>query len=128
MNIKKRTPRILLIEDEKILLEMYKDKFSEQGFSIIPALEAKQALALVKKEKIDLIILDILLPAENGVYFLRELRKNKNPKISSIPVIIFSNLDDPDIEREARKLGIEEYLLKTDYTPNGIVKKIKEHL
>ncbi len=125
---KKRKPKILLVEDEKLLAQMYKDKFIREGFEICLTSEAKKALSLVKKKKFDLIMLDVLLPTENGLYFLKELRKNKNPEISSIPVIVFSNLDDPEIKREAYKLGIEEYLIKTNYTPSGIVKKMKEHL
>ncbi|MCK4781452.1 response regulator transcription factor [Candidatus Parcubacteria bacterium] len=127
--MKKRAPKILLIEDEKMLSEMYMDKFSQAGFEAILSSEAKKGLRLFKgKKKFDLIVLDILLPLENGIYFLEKLRNHKNPAISSIPVIIFSNLDDPEIERKARKLGIEDYLIKTNYTPNQIVKEIKKYL
>ncbi|MDI6591426.1 MAG: response regulator [Patescibacteria group bacterium] len=118
--------KILLIEDEKILAEMYRDKFSQAGFQVFLAFESKQGLALAKKEKPDLIILDILLPRENGITFLTWLRKD--PEISSIPVVAFSNYDDPKTRKEAEKLGVLDYLIKTNYTPKEIVKKIKEYL
>lgn len=118
--------KILLVEDEKILAEMYKDKFTEAGFEVFLALEAKEGLKLAKKERPDLIILDILLPRENGITFLTWLRKDS--KIASIPVVAFSNYDDPATKREAVKLGVKEYLIKTSYTPSEIVAKVKQIL
>jgi two-component system alkaline phosphatase synthesis response regulator PhoP len=118
--------KILLIEDEKILAEMYQDKFTQAGFKVFLALNSKEGLALAKKEKPDLVILDILLPKENGITFLTWLRKE--PEISSTPVVAFSNYDDPETKRQAIKLGAKEYLIKTSYTPRQIVKKIKEYL
>lgn len=117
--------KILIIEDEKILAEMYKDKFSQAGFEVLLAFEVKEGLELAKKEKPDLIVLDILLPRENGIVFLEWLRKD--PEISAIPVVAFSNYDDPETKREALKLGVKDYLIKTNYTPQQIVEKIKNY-
>ena len=118
--------KILLIEDEKILAKMYQDKFTKAGFKVFLATEAKDGVKLAKKEKPDLIVLDILLPKENGIFFLEELRKD--PEILSIPVLVFSNFDDPETRRQAEKLGAKAYLIKTDYTPQGIVEEIKNYL
>lgn len=118
--------KILIIEDEKILAEMYRDKFIREGFKVILASESQQGLELAKKEKPDLIILDILLPKENGIVFLQKLRKE--PKISSIPVVAFSNFDDRRTKKEAERLGIKDYLIKTNYTPKEIVEKAKRYL
>jgi DNA-binding response OmpR family regulator len=118
--------KILLIEDEKILAEMYRDKFTQAGFKVFLALDSKKGLALVKKERPDLVILDILLPKENGITFLAWLRKE--PEISSTLVVAFSNYDDPETKKRAIKLGAKDYLIKTNYTPQEIVKKIKEYL
>lgn len=118
--------KILLIEDEKILAEMYRDKFTRAGFKVFLAFESKEGLVLAKKERPDLIVLDILLPKENGISFLTRLRKES--EISSIPVVAFSNYDDPETKRQAAKLGAKDYLIKTSYTPQEIVKKIKGYL
>ena len=118
--------KILLIEDEKILGEMYKEKFTQAGFEVFLAIEAKEGIKLAKKERPDLILLDILLPRENGIFFLKKLRKIS--EIASIPVVAFSNYDDPPTKREAVKLGVKEYLIKTSYTPQEIVEKIKGYL
>lgn len=118
--------KILIIEDEKILAEMYKEKFEKEGFEVFLAFDTKEGLELAKKEKPDLILLDILLPVENGVSFLK--KQKEDSEISSIPVIAFSNYDEPKTKKEALSLGVKKYLIKTDYTPEEIVKIIKEEL
>jgi len=118
--------KILLIEDEKILGEMYKEKFTQAGFEVSLVIGAKEGIKLAKKERPDLIILDILLSRENGITFLTWLRKDS--KIASIPVVAFSNYDDPKTKREAFKLGVKDYLIKTNYTPQEIIEKIKGYL
>ena len=118
--------KILLIEDEKILAEMYQDRFVQAGFKVYSTSEAEKGLKLVKKEKPDLVVLDILLPRGNGIFFLQQIRKD--PTISSTSIIVFSNFDDPETKKQALELGAKDYLIKTDYTPQEIIKKIKEYL
>ena len=118
--------KILIVEDEKILGEMYRDKFILAGFEIILAVSAEEGHEFLSKEKPDLILLDILLPRENGITFLTKLRKN--PETASIPVIAFSNFDDSLTKKEALSLGAKDYLIKTAYTPQEIIKKIKNYL
>ena len=118
--------KILIIEDEKVLAEMYRDKFTRAGFEVILAFDSEEGIILAKKEKPDLIVLDILLPKENGITFLTWLRKE--PEISSIPVVAFSNYDDPETKRQAVKLGVKDYLIKTNYTPSEVVAKVKQLL
>lgn len=118
--------KILIIEDEAILADMYKDRFSQEGYEVASALTSEEGINLAKKEKPDLILLDILLPKENGVGFLKRLKKE--PEISSIPVVAFSNYDEPRTRKEAESLGVKAYLLKTDFTPQDLVKKIKDYL
>ncbi len=118
--------KILLIEDEKVLSEMYVDKLTEVGFKVISTIEAKEGLELTKKERPDLIILDLLLPQENGIVFLTWLKKES--EISSIPVVIFSNFDEPETRKKAFKLGAKAYLIKTNYTPREMVEIIRDYL
>lgn len=118
--------KILIIEDEKILAEMYQDRFTQEGYEVSLAFTSEEGIDLAKKEKPDLILLDILLPKENGVDFLKRLKQK--PEISSITVVAFSNYDEPKTRKEAENLGIKAYLLKTDFTPQDLVEKIKEYL
>ena len=105
---------------------MYRDKIVKAGFSLVWSSTAEEGLMFAKKEKPDLIILDILLPQGNGIYFLKKVRED--PDTSSIPVIAFSNFDDPKIKKEAFELGVKDYLIKTNYTPQDIIDKINYYL
>ena len=124
----KKKKTILLVEDERVLAEMYQDRLIKEGFEVFLAFDSEGALKLLKKKekKPDLILLDILLPEENGVFFLEELRKNKDT--ASLLVVAFSNYDDPEIKKKTIELGAKEYLIKANYTPSEIVAKIKEYL
>ncbi len=115
--------KILIVEDEKLLREMYHDKFTESGFEVISVDSAEDAIDSVSKERPDLILLDILLPRENGVSFLKQLKKDE--KNASIPVVVFSNFDDPETKREALAMGAKEYLIKANLTPQDIINKVE---
>lgn len=121
-----KKPSILIVEDEKVLAEMYLDKFTQAGYQVYLAFTAEDGIEIAQEKKPDLVLLDILLPRANGVEFLRQIRDVK--KIASTPVVAFSNYDDPKARAEAKSFGAKEYLLKTDYTPSEIIKKIKEYL
>ena len=118
--------KILIIEDEKILAEMYREKLEMEGFKVALASDVKEGIEIAKKEKPDLILLDILLPVENGISFLKKQKNDQ--EISKIPVIAFSNYDNPETKKEAKELGVKEYLIKTNYTPTEIIEKIKSYL
>ncbi len=123
---KKAKKKILIVEDEKILAEMYHDVFVQAGFKVFSVIESKEGLEIARKEKPDLIVLDILLPRESGISFLEKLKQDA--KISSIPVVIFTNYDGPDTKKKAKKLGIKDYLIKANFTPQQFVSKIKGYL
>jgi len=118
--------KILIIEDEVVLAEMYKEKLEKEGFEVFLASEIGEGIEIAKKEKPDLILLDVLLPRENGVSFLEKIKNEE--EIKSIPVIVFSNYDDPQTKKKAFELGVKEYLIKANYTPGEIVEKIKKYL
>jgi DNA-binding response OmpR family regulator len=117
--------KILIIEDEIVLAEMYKEKLEKEGFEVFLASEIEEGIEIAKKERPDLILLDILLPRENGVSFLEKIKKEE---IKDIPIVAFSNYDDPGTKKRAFELGVKEYLIKANYTPGEIVEKIKNYL
>jgi len=118
--------KILLIEDEKILSEMYQEKITKAGFYVVTAKEAEGGLEMARTEKPDLILLDMLLPRGNGLFFLSSLRND--PQIADLPVLVFSNFEDTETRREAERLGAKDYLIKTNHTPAEILEKIKSLL
>ena len=118
--------KILIIEDEKILGEMYRDILVHAGFEISWTRSAEEGIETLPKAKPDLILLDILLPRASGIGFIKQLREQK--EFSSTPVVAFSNYDEPATKKEALSLGAKDYLIKTNYTPQEIVDKIKGYL
>ena len=117
--------KILIIEDEKILVEMYKSKLEANNFEVISAFSSEEGIEILKKEKPDLVILDILLPKENGITFLEKIKKIKI--IPGVRIVVFSNYDDPETRKKAFKLGVEDYLIKTQFTPREFLEKVKEY-
>jgi DNA-binding response OmpR family regulator len=118
--------KILIVEDEKILAEMYEESFRQHGFDVSVASSAEQGITVAKREKPDIVLLDILLPVGNGIAFLRA--KSNDPAIALIPVVVFSNYDDPETKREASELGALDYLLKTSFTPQQIIERVEQFL
>lgn len=105
---------------------MYKDKFEEAGYKTDLVFSAEDALDYMKEKKPNLILLDILLPRKDGIGFLEGLKKITG--VSEIPVVGLSNYDDPETKKKAFQLGIKEYLLKTQYTPQELLARIKRYL
>lgn len=121
--------RILIIEDDEILVEMYEAKFKMEGFEVEKALNGKEGLEILKKDKPDLILLDILMPEMNGFEFLKNIKKE--PSYHSVPVILLTNLGDPEIDMDremAYALGVRDYLIKSRHTPDEVVKRAKDVL
>jgi CheY-like chemotaxis protein len=118
--------KILLVEDEEMVIDMYKEKFEREGFEVVAVMTAEEGLDLVKKEKPDLILLDILLPKKNGTFFMTEMKKD--PEIAKIPVVALSNYEHPETKKRTLELGVKDYLIKTNFTPKELVEKIKQYL
>jgi len=119
--------KILYIEDDPILQKTLGRKLKVEGFKVISALDGKEGLMLVQKERPDLVLLDLILPQMGGVEFLKELRKNEKTK--DIPVVVLTNVSK-EIEKiqQILELGIRGYLVKSEYSLEEIVEKIKEFL
>ncbi|MCD5396498.1 MAG: response regulator [Candidatus Pacebacteria bacterium] len=123
--MRKKKKKILLVEDEPLLVEIYEKKLKEIGVLVLKAFSAEEAKKYLEKEKnINLIVLDILLPKQNGISFLSEVKKSR----ACPSVVILSNLEDVKLREKAKKLKVKEYLLKANYTPAQIVEKIKKYL
>ena len=119
----KRKKRILIVEDEPFLVEMYTARFEQAGYEVRVAYNGTTVAELVKSEHPDIILLDIVMPETDGYEVLRQLKKNKS--LSLTPILVFSNLgQDAEIEK-GKKLGADKYLVKSDYTPSQLVKEVE---
>ena len=118
--------KILIVEDEGMLGEMYYDKFNQAGFQAVLVRSAEEGIKIISQIKPDLILLDILLPRLNGIDFMEWFKKKKDSFLT--PVIAFSNYDDPETKKQAALLGVKEYLIKTNYTPQEVINRVNFHL
>ncbi len=115
--------RVLLIEDEKEVAELYKLKLTLDGYEVVVAESGQKGLDEAFKKNPELIFLDIKMPEMDGFEVLKKLRKS--PKTESVPVIILSNFDEEDLIQKGLTLGANEYLIKSQFTPEQISEKVK---
>lgn len=119
--------KILIIEDDEILLSMYHTRLTVDGFDISKAINGEEGLKILQEIEHDLILLDIMLPEIDGFTVLERLRNSQWPNKNK-PVIVFSVLAQPHDIEKARRLGANEYLVKGNVTPKQVVEKIREQL
>jgi two-component system alkaline phosphatase synthesis response regulator PhoP len=118
--------KILLVEDDSTLIEMYQLKFTEEGWDVVVLSKGNHVLETAQKEKPKIILLDIMLPGLDGFAVLQELKSNAKTK--KIPVILLSNLgQDSDIQK-GKELGAVDHMIKADFTPAQVVEKVKKYL
>lgn len=118
--------KILIAEDDKFISRAYGNGLQQAGYEVFTATTGVEAEEVVKKEKPDLILLDLIMPEKDGFELLRQVKKSK--KLKDIPVLILSNLgQDSDIEK-GKKLGAVDYLVKTDYSMQKVIDKIEFYL
>lgn len=116
--------KILMMEEDRFLRKIYKNKFSKEGFEFIEATNGQEGLNKVIFEKPDIVLLDLILPRKSGFDVLIEMKRSKETE--NIPVIIFSNLcQESDIKR-GLSLGAQEYLIKSEISLSDVVDKVKE--
>lgn len=117
--------KILLVEDDAILVEMYQAKFELEGHEVTVATNGEECLDVLKSYKPELILLDILMPKLNGFHVLKEIKKQ--PELRQIPVILLTNLGEAEVDMNqelANALGVSDYLIKSRHTPDEVVDKV----
>lgn len=116
--------KILLIEDEPDLAEMFGNSLKGAGFQVEIVLDGADAVKAIKKIKPDLILLDLVLPQKDGYEILKEVKCDK--AIDNSKIYVFSNLTQAEEINKAIKLGAKDFLIKSDYTPSKLVQKVNE--
>ncbi len=118
--------KILLVEDEAMIRELYARQLTKGGFLVKPVATGEEGLETLKQESFDLLLLDIMLPGMNGLQMLREF-KLKNPN-SPMIVILLTNLGQESVIKEGFELGAQAYLIKTSLTPDQVVQEVKNSI
>jgi DNA-binding response OmpR family regulator len=119
-------PTVLFIEDDPLLLKMYETKFKSEGLRVLAAQDGEEGLKLASSERVDLIILDLMMPKLSGLDMLERLKSQAHGK--SHVVIVLTNLTKEEEIKRAMDLGVKEYLVKADLTPNEVAAKVKAYL
>lgn len=117
--------KVLIVEDNESICEMYAITFMKRGFTVYTAPDGRSAIQKYKNKKPDIILLDIMMPQVDGYQVLTEVRKDVN---SYTPVIMLTNLDANDFAREAQLENIDAYLIKSHHSPREVVDKTIEVL
>jgi len=117
--------KILLVEDEEILINILSKKLEKEGYEVTIARNGQEGLESMRKDKPDLILLDVVMPKMSGFEVMEEM--NKDEKLKKISVIIVSNSGQPVELDRAKKLGAKDWLIKTDFDPQEVVEKVKNN-
>jgi len=114
---------VLLVEDDVAIARMYKLQLELDGYLVLIAADGETGLSIAERFKPDLIVLDIGLPGMNGLALLDAIRAND--RLHEIPILILTNLDDPDIEKRSIALGARRFLLKSKTTPDALARWVR---
>jgi DNA-binding response OmpR family regulator len=121
------THTILIVEDDKVLQELYYDRFTAAGLTVVQAFDGLQALDRMESHpEIQLVLLDLMLPKMSGYDVLAQLKRSADKR--DIPVIIVSALADVDDQARGLQLGAAEYITKGEMLPGVVIEKIKAYV
>lgn len=124
--------KILLIENDQLLIDFYKEVFKIAGFNLevldwgYKAIKRLKEIQKGRKKKPDLILLDLILPDINGILILKEAREH--PKTKGLKIFALTSFTDPELDKELIKEGIDKILVKIDYTPKQLIALVKRTL
>lgn len=118
--------KVVFIEDEPALQKTVSEFLGVQGYEVVTASNGEEGLELVKSERPDVVLLDLILPKLGGLEVLRRMRST--PELSSVPVIVLTNVESSESVEEAVRLGAKAYLIKTNYTLDEVLGKIRKVL
>jgi CheY-like chemotaxis protein len=118
--------KIVIVEDDPMISEIYQKKFVEAGFEVMAVAAGDQVLEAVKNQKVDLVLLDLMMPKMDGFEVISHLRDGSYD--SEIKIIVSSNLSQREDRERCIKLGADGFVTKSDYTPSELVKEIQRLL
>ncbi len=122
----KNSKKVLIIEDDKFLAKMLARILESHDYEVMFAVNGKEGLMKASQGEANLILLDIMLPDMDGFDLLETIKKDK--KTQKIPVIILSNLGQPEDIQQGKALGVKDYLVKSDLSLDEVVEKVRKYL
>lgn len=128
--MKSNKGRILFIEDERNIVDMYHLFFEKNGYDFLSTKNIEEALMITETEQPDVVLLDIIIPteentiAEQGYDYLKAVKKNPNTK--NLPIIVFTNLDTDQDRDKCKQMGAESYIFKGQASPRQILNTVQD--
>lgn len=118
--------KVLIIEDDNFLSDLYKMQFEKNGYKVVQSYDGLDGLSKVAIETPSVVVLDLILPEFTGLEVLERL--NKDSKLSRIPVVVLSSLRDEKKIKEALALGAVGYIIKPTLTPKQVVEEVSKYI
>lgn len=118
--------RILIIEDDEFISDVYQKKLALEGYSIDLARDGEEALRKIREQKPDLVLLDIMIPLKDGFQVLSDMRNDSS--LSDIRVMVMSNLSQGKDIARAKELGAVDYIVKSNVGLPEIVARVRRQL
>ncbi len=118
--------KILIIEDEELMINLLERKLAQEGYKVETAKDGEEGLGKMRKEKPDLILLDIVMPKMGGFEVMEEMQKDN--ELKDIPIIVISNSGQPVELDKAKELGARDWLIKTEFDPQEVIEKVKNQI
>ncbi len=118
--------KLLVVEDDQFLLDLYCDLLSGEGYEVDRAVNGTEAFEKMSKEQYDLVLLDIMLPEKDGITVLKELTENQRKKVGQ--VVLLTNLNQEALINEGFSLGVVGYLIKSALAPDQVLSEVRSFL
>ena len=118
--------KILLVEDDPFLSSIMKNRLQKDGFEVNVAKDGDEALASIRLAKPDLVLLDLILPKKSGFELMEEIRNDPKTQAKELPIIIISNLGQPEDVSRGHDLGAAKYFVKAKTSIDDLVQNIKD--
>jgi len=115
--------KLLIVDDDVFLLDMYSVKFKEAGFQVEVAENGETAIKKLKEISPNVILLDVVMPKMDGLETLRQIKKDKLAEGAKI--IVLTNLGQKEDVERGLKLGADDYIIKAHFTPTEVLNKVK---
>lgn len=116
-------PRVLLVEDEKDIRDLYAQYLREGGYEVLEAEDGVKGLDLALEGNWDIMLLDIMLPSQDGIAVLKKIKST--PSVMDKPIIALTNLWLDSVINEMFDIGVDGYLIKSEITPDKIIAEIE---
>lgn len=115
--------QILVVEDTELLRRIYQDKLASDGYRVLTAGDGLEALAVLRANRVDLVLLDLIMPRMGGLDVLQSMKAD--PRTSDLPVVVLTNLGEESAIKHALELGALDYLIKNQAKPADVAEKIR---